>query len=267
MALKVPVYSAHACYFLVLSFFPTLVLVLALLRYTGLDVGTLTSLVEGMIPDALYPAAKRLILSTYQNTSGAIISLSAITALWSASRGMHGVLIALNTIYDVPEDRGYLYTRSVSVLYTFAFLLVLFLTLALNVFGTTIIQWLSQWDNPLLRFLYEVVDLRFFLLLIIQTLVFTAMFMVLPNRHNKFIDSLPGAILASCGWLIFSDIYSIYVENFPQYANIFGSVYAVALSMLWLYFCISIVFYGGAFNYYLISSRKREKNEESGQSF
>ena len=72
--------------------------------------------------------------------------------------------------------------------------------------------------------------------------------MVLPNRKNRFSDSLPGAILASVGWLIFTQLFSLYVEHFGGYSNIYGSVYAVALSMLWLYCCLSILFYGGALN-------------------
>ena len=95
-------------------------------------------------------------------------------------------------------------------------------------------------------------DLRFFLLLFVQTSIFTLMFMVLPNRPNRFWDSLPGALLASLGWLIFSDLYSIYVERFAGLTSVYGSVYAVALSMLWLYCCVSIMFYGGALNRYLM---------------
>lgn len=252
-SLRIPVYASHAGYFIVLAVFPTLVLLLGLLRYTGLQVAYLTDLLEGLIPSALMPAAKRLILSTYQNTSGAIVSLSAVTALWSASRGIYGLLTGLNSIYDVSESRGYLYTRVVSVLYTFAFLLVLLLTLVLHVFGTTIADGLTLLaDSPFLQFVAEIVDLRFFVLLFVQTLLFTAMFMVLPNQRNRFMDSLPGALLASIGWLVFSDLYSTYVEHFSRYANIYGSVYAVALSMLWLYCCISILFYGGALNHYLM---------------
>ena len=80
--------------------------------------------------------------------------------------------------------------------------------------------------------------------------------MVLPNRRNSFMDSLPGALLAASGWLVFSDIYSAYVAHFSVYTSIYGSVYGVALSMLWLYCCISIVFYGGALNAYLIKMKK-----------
>ena len=58
-------------------------------------------------------------------------------------------------------------------------------------------------------------------------------------------------ILTSIGWMVFSDLFSIYVTHFSSYANIFGSVYAIALGMLWLYCCISILLYGGALNRYL----------------
>ena len=256
--LKIPVYASHACYFIVLSLFPTLVLLLGLLRYTGLEVETLTDALKGVIPAALMPSARKLIISTYVNTSGMVISISALTALWSASRGIYGLVTGLNAIYDVAEDRGYFYTRSISMLYTFLFLLVLLLTLVLHVFGTTILLYLPGGAGPLIEFLTDVVDLRFFVLLLIQTLLFTAVFMVLPNRRNRFADSLPGALLASIGWLVFSDLYSIYVEHFSNYANLYGSVYAVALSMLWLYCCISIVFYGGALNRYLMDNRRKD---------
>ena len=57
-----------------------------------------------------------------------------------------------------------------------------------------------------------------------------------------------GAVLACVGWLTFTRLFSFYVERFSHYSNVYGSVYAVALSMLWLYCCLSIVFYGGALN-------------------
>lgn len=248
---KVTPHAAATGYFIVLSVFPLLVLVLALLRYTGLQVETLTDLLEGFLPSALMPAARRLILSTYQNTSGTVISLSALTGLWSASRGVYGLLTGLNAIYRVKENRGYFHIRAVSVGYTFLFLLMLVATLVLNVFGTTLLQALPLANTGLLQFLWELANWRFLLMLLLQTALFAAMFMALPNCRNTFRQSLPGAALASLGWLIFSDLYSIYIRHFSGYANIYGSVYGIAFAMLWLYFCLSIVFYGGALNHYL----------------
>jgi len=250
--LRVPLYAANACYFMVLAVFPTLLLLLGVLQHTPLEVERLGELLAGLLPEAFLEGAEELILLTYDNITGTALSITALTALWSASRGIFGVMTGLNAIYGVSEDRGYVVTRCISMAYMFLFLVVLLLTLALHVFGTALLQFLNRLPIPFLDMLAEIVDLRFFLLLAIQTVFFTAMFTVLPNRKNRIRDSVPGALLASSGWLIFSDLYSIYVQRFARLSNVFGSVYAVALSMLWLYCCMSIVFYGGALNRYLM---------------
>ena len=246
--LRVSVYAANACYFLILSVFPSLLLLLSLLRNAGLEPESLTKLLSGVIPGALMGTVEQLILSAYQGGSFTLVSLSVITALWSAGRGIYGLLTGLNSIYEVREDRGYFYVRAVSMGYTVLFLLMLLLTLMVYVFGNSLLRVLPADSVELLEFLSRVGNLRFFLLLFLQTALFCAMFMVLPNEKNTFRDSLPGALLASAGWLLFSQGYSVYVRHFAGYANIFGSVYALALSMLWLYCCVSILFYGGALN-------------------
>lgn len=246
--LHIPLHAANTSFFLILSVFPALVLILGILSYTTLDVHNLLGLLEGFLPEALLPEAEFLIINAYENTSKAVVGISAVTALWSSSRGIYGLLTGLNAIYRVPESRGYLRLRLISVFYTFGFLLVLLLTLVLHVFGTGLVKFLSESSLPFLRFLTGILDLRFFLLVFLQTVLFSAMFTVLPNRENSLGDSLPGAFFASIGWLIFSHLFSLYVEHFPAYGRIYGSVYAVALMMLWLYFCISIVFYGGVLN-------------------
>ena len=94
------------------------------------------------------------------------------------------------------------------------------------------------------------------LLFFVQTGVFTAIFMVLPNCKNTFRASWPGAAFASLGWLIFTGLYSVYLEHFSGLSHIYGSMYAVSLSMLWLYFLLSILFYGGILNRYLAGNAR-----------
>lgn len=249
--LQIGIYASSAGFFLALSVFPALLLLLGVLRYTAIDLSAFLAAVEGFLPEALLPYAEGLIRGIYQNTSSTLVSLSALAALWSASRGVHGLLTGLNAVYGTRDDRGWLRTRLLSVGYTFSFLIVLTLTLALHVFGSQFINALSQSPKPVLRFLAEIIDLRFFLLLGLQTALFTAMFTVFPNRPCLPVESLPGAVLSSLGWLVFSNLYSLYIDYFGDHTHIYGQVYTMVLSMLWLYCCLCIVFYGGAFNRFL----------------
>ena len=147
-AQQVPLYAANASFFLILSVFPVLVVLLALMRYTGLQVEIFTDLVSELVPGALMPMVNRLVLSAYVNASGTVLSVSALAALWSASRGMYSFITGLNAIYDVQENRGYFRTRIISMGYTFAFLLVLLLTLILHVFGGDLLRLLEGLPIP-----------------------------------------------------------------------------------------------------------------------
>ena len=242
--MQIPVYAANACYFLAISIFPALLLLLASLRYTPLSATDLIRLLEGILPGALMGAAESLIVSTYYNSSAGLLSISALAALWSASRGIHGLLTGLNRIYGVHEDRTWLYTRLISVGYTFVFLLLVIATLVFQVFGESLADRL--WVG---RFLTELIDWRSTWLVTTQILIFDLIYMVLPNRRNRFLWSLPGAVLAALGWQLFSRVFSIYVEHMlSRYSNIYGSVYTVALGLLWVYCCMCILLFGGLLN-------------------
>ena len=88
--LRVSVYAGNAGFFVLLAIFPALMLVMSVIRYTGLDINLLTDMLEGFIPSALMSGAKRIILNTYYSTSTAVVSISAVSALWGAPRGGDG---------------------------------------------------------------------------------------------------------------------------------------------------------------------------------
>jgi len=257
---KISLHAASACYFMVLAVFPLLVLVLSILRYTPLELQTLLELLDGLVPAALMGAVERLVRSTYENSSTALLSVSAVVALWSAGRSIYGLVMGLNTIYGVKENRNYFHIRAMNALYMVLFLAVLVLTLVIHVFGKAIVAMLPVEEYYIFQFLADIVNSRYLLLLLVQTALFTAMYAALSNKRNPAGECVPGAVLASIGWQGFSAVFSLYVDNFRAYANIYGSVYAVALCMLWLYSCIYIIFLGGAFNRFLAWYRQERKS-------
>ena len=249
--LHISTYAGYASFFIILAVFPTLILMLGLLRYTPLSARNLMDMVAGFLPDALQGYAWEILAVAYANTSRTVLSVSALAALWSAGKGIYGLMKGLNAIYGCADHRSWLRTRLLCAVYMVAFLMVLLLTLVLQVFGNTLIRFLLHRGGSLSRLATELLGLRYFLLVAVQTLLFAAVFMYLPDRNNRFWESLPGALFGSFGWMTVSGLFSRYVEESSGYASIFGSVYAVAMAMLWLYFCVNALFYGGVLNRYL----------------
>ncbi len=246
-SMQISVYAANACYFLALSIFPLLLILLSLVPYLPYSARDLLELLEQVVPQALMGTVETLIVNIYYNSSGAVLGLSAVATLWSASRGIYGILTGLNHIYGVREDRGYVYTRIISFFYTFVLILLLALTLVVQVLAPAVLEWFAWLDNPLMDLIGQIVDLQAAWMLLVQIGVFTGMYMMLPNRHNRFWDSLPGAVMAAVGWQGLSKAFSFYVE-LGAGQSIYGSVYALVLGMLWLYCCMSILLFGGGMN-------------------
>lgn len=253
--MQIPLHSAYTSFFVILSMFPFLLLFLGMLRYTSLRIEDLMQVIEGFLPPSLIPMVSSLVEASYRHSSKTVVSISVVAAIYSASRGMFGIRNGLNAIWTQPGNTGYFRKRSLSILYTLAFLLLLVLTLAAYLLGSALLDFLTMTTAPGILLLTRLMDLRWLLLAVLQSLLFTLLYALLPARRLGLRQCLPGAIAASLGWSVYSRLFSVYVEHFSEYANIFGSIYGLALGMLWLYFCMAIFFWGGALNRYLWQRR------------
>jgi len=104
---QIPVYAGNAAFFLVLSFLPLLTLLLAALQYTVFRPEDLLALLSRIMPDEVLPLFSDFLQKAYQKSGAAIISLSALTAAWSASRGIYGISKGLSAVLDVLTPANY----------------------------------------------------------------------------------------------------------------------------------------------------------------
>lgn len=219
-----------------------------LLPYVGYSTEDLLHAMEGIVPSLLAPLLHRFFQDLEQGSSGTLISLTALTAVWSGSRGVYCIQQGLNAICKVRESRSYLYRRAISMLYTLLLLAAFVLTLVMQGFGGRIAAFLETKPVPLLQFIVTVLEFRELIIFLFLTLLFSAIFCVLPNKKLSFLAALPGAALAALGWLLFTYGFSIYARFSGSYSLFYGSLSVIALGMFWLFVCICILFYGCVFN-------------------
>lgn len=248
---KIGIYAANAAFFLVLSLFPALMLLLSILSYTPLSQETLLTAVRSITPEAMGPLINYLVNELYDGSGVALLSVSAVTAMWSASRGVFSLMEGLNGIYDRVECRSYVYRRLLCLLHTVLLLLALLVTLVLYVFGQSIAHWLEGQQIPILRLLLYVIRLRWLVAGVFLTGVFLVLYKVFPNQKLTFRAVWPGAVLSAVGWLVFTQLFSFYVNNYGSFAMVYGSLATIAISMFWLYCCLCILFFSAVLNRYL----------------
>ena len=94
---------------------------------------------------------------------------------------------------------------------------------------------------------------------LIATALFTGIFLALPDKRQRFVHVLPGAAGAACAWVIFSELYSWYVNHIARASALYGSLSVLLLMLLWLYACLSILFYGALLNHLLFDRPEPEE--------
>ena len=238
--------SGHATLFIIISFFPFIMLLLALVKYLPFSQNQIIELFDNISLGIMNETVRNIIKEVYETPSVVVLSITAITVLWSASKSVYSLQLGLNRIYNHKETRNYFLLRGLSLLYTAILLLSILVSLILMVFGRTILDFLATIFKGLIGFEFILNIARQSIAFFIILLIFDLFYTFVPNRPSRLIFELPGALISALGWYVFSFFYSIYIRNVGTF--IYGSLTAVVLLMVWLYFCMYIFFIGAEIN-------------------
>ena len=79
---------------------------------------------------------------------------------------------------------------------------------------------------------------------------FLGIYTFVPDRRLSVKSQVPGAVFSTLGWMGFSLAFSLYFTHFGgwNYSYMYGSLAAIVLFLLWLYFCMCILFWGAEVN-------------------
>jgi membrane protein len=208
------------------------------------QVGALSAVLPGDTRTMIAGELHHLVQSSSGALSvGAVIAF--LLALWSASRGVSGLISALNIAYDQPERRGFFRYNA----------LVLGLTLGLMVFGVVVIAFVA--GLPAVIGWLGLGSFGQWLLLVLEWPILIGVFMaglaVLfrlgPDRDRPQWQWVsPGALVATLLWIIASIGFTVYVAHFNSYNATYGSLGAVIILLTWLWLSAFVVLLGAEIN-------------------
>lgn len=248
MGHHVAAYSAQSAYFFMLSLIPIILLLLTLVQYTPVTKADVMTAVLQVFPGSINTMLTSIVNQVY-NTSTGIIPITVIVALWSAGKGVLALTNGLNTIFGCPETRNYVYLRLRSTVYTVVFIMMLIIMLVLSVFGNSINTFIMA-HIPLAAHVSGIlIKARGIIMPAILVIVLIFCYKYLPNSNDLVLKKqLPGAVFASVGWMLCSWVFSVYVDVFKGFQDMYGSLTTIVLIMLWMYFCMYCILLGGEIN-------------------
>jgi membrane protein len=177
-------------------------------------------------------------------TIGLIISIAA--ALWTASSAINHLIEALNKSYRRKESRGFVKRRGLSLVFTigaivFAGLTIAVITALPAVLAAVGIEGVVRW----------VISIAVWPLVGLALMVGLAvLYRYGPDREPEpnWIWVSPGAVFAVVAWVLASIGFQIYVANFANYNETYGSLGAIIIMLMWLLISALVVLVGAEIN-------------------
>ncbi len=293
---RVTVYAAQSSFFIIISLFPFLMLLLGLTQYVlPITEAELAEMMTSLFPDKFDTYIASIANELLGRSSFPVISLSAAAIFWSTSRGVNAVSRGIKNVYGTIGGGSFFREVLQSFLHTTAFIAILILTLAALVFGNGFFLLLESRVHamaPVYSFLYR---MRSLIVFVVLTLFFSLIYRALarpssPERActESFCPDVPtrlclrgapypaypegtriplsyrliGASFSAAGWMLFSYFYALYLEHFSNASYIYGSLTAVVLFMLWMYFCMIILLCGAELSKFFAHLEYLEKHEK-----
>lgn len=254
---EIGAFAAQAAFFLIISLFPFVMLLITLLQYIPITESIMTDIAVKLFPMSVSDFIVRVINELSEKASTTIISITALGALWSASKGVFSTIQGLNRACGAKEVRGYVLLRLSSLVYTMLFAVAIILTLFFLVFGNSIYNYFAA-EISIIEKLPVINATSFLFGFCLLALFFWGVYLFAPARKAKPTEEIAGAVFSALGWIVFSTFFSFYIDNISNFSYFYGSLTTVVVLMLWLYVCMYIVFIGAEINVFIKENKTKK---------
>lgn len=239
--------AAAMSYYFLLALLPLLIFLSAMLGYLPIPnlFDQLLDILAVIVPPQAMQMVERILAGLLTGHRGGLLSFGLLGYLWTASGGFAALIEALNVAYDVEKTRSWWRDRVQALLLTVTTGVLSLLGLLLIIAGPHFGHLLTELF-PVPRQLGEMWPLvRLVTIFIIFVVAVELQYCLAPNRKQRFMSTLPGALLAVGGIFLCSAGMAYYFGHFSNYNKTYGSLGAVIILMLWFY-VVALLFVAGA---------------------
>ncbi|MCH8082419.1 MAG: YihY/virulence factor BrkB family protein [Proteobacteria bacterium] len=244
------VYAGNMAFIGMLAVFPFLIVLISLSALIGqTEAGNqFLDYVFANLPDNVTAQIRGPVEAVLAETTGNILTISIIVALWTTIRGVNAARIAVMKAYGLTFKKTSHALLSVLVdlgLVLGAVFLIL-VTLFVLVTGPAVLAAIERW-LPAEVEIVQYWDLSRYVIspLVLFIALFSLYFLFVPKYGKRVYHHAPGALLALFIWFLMAALFSLYLRYMGELSLLYGSLTGVIILQLFLFF-LSLGFLLGA---------------------
>tara|TARA_R110000868_G_scaffold18172_72_gene79966 strand:- start:21286 stop:22218 length:933 start_codon:yes stop_codon:yes gene_type:complete len=241
--------AAGVAFYSILAVFPAIAAIIAMWGIVADPevVAVEVDKFRAVLPQEVYDLISQQIAQLTNGDRATLTWASGVSltlALWTSRAGVAAVMRGLNAIYGQPNRSGLShYVRA--ILLTLTLVGVALVALTCMVLAPIIIRFV-----PFGIANSGLIELsRWVVMIVVLYAGISLLYRMGPvKREARMKWFTPGAIFATLGWTAASLGFSIYLQNFGNYNEIYGSIGAVIALLMWLFISAFLVLLGGSIN-------------------
>ena len=192
------------------------------------------------------------------NPRNGLLSLGFILALFYSSNAMMGIMRSFDKNYIGFKKRKSLQQRGVAIKLTLTMFVIVFSSILILVMQGAMLRWLGIQRADVRAFIKNI---RWIIIVLLFFYSISYIYRHAPSVDKKWKLLNAGSILATVLMILFTSLFSYWVNNFANYNKLYGSISAVLILMLLIYFNSLVLLVGFELNV-SISSLKRLADDE-----
>lgn len=234
-------------YRLVLSILPLLIFVISIIGFFNIESEWILQQVGDKFPFFVYDIVEVFVYEVIDTKNITVFSFSLLIALYTLSSSVLSIIKGINKTYGYVDTRSKFMVRIISVIWIFLFTFGMLFALLALVFGGSIYSLLFPFFDFTIS-LIEFERLSYMASVFILMISIIVIYKVAINNTVSIINLIPGALITIVGWLLASQLFDIYINNFSRYSTVYGGIGSVFILMIWLNMISFIMLVGSKFN-------------------
>ena len=253
--------SAALTYYLLFALFPLLIFLNNLVGLLSFDIEGLLAALSRVVPNDVVDLVGQYLLYVSRVSNQTLLWFSLIFTIYFPFRAVNALFMSVRKAYDAGMPARFFSYQLRVLLYTILLIATIFLSLAAVTMGRHVLEFIAEYvylSDAVIRLWSW---LRFVFLGALLFVMISLLYALALDERNVRQGILPGVLVSLAAWIVWSLLFSLYVERAANYSVIYGSIGGIIVVLLWLYLTATMLIMGAEFNSVLLNTKDKQRNE------
>lgn len=251
--------AAAMTYYLLFAMFPFFIFVTSLLGLLHLPTLTLDGQITRFLPEDVVVFLNLAIEHITKSSNNALLTFGLVFSVWFPLRAVSNFMEAINDIYGEEKSGSHSIRTAILTALTVVLIPAMLLLLLL---GERVLGFVGEYIPISAEFITGWSRMRFVPMAAALLFMLSAVYFFSPSKIQKVRYILPGAVLSMGVWMLFSLIFSYYVDHMGRYSIIYGSIGVIIALLVWMDWSMIAMLMGAVFNVALKTTYDKPKEME-----